>query len=106
MIRGTTPTHKFELPFEVSILKDLRISYMQNTYGQNDNRLLIDKKMTDCTLDGNTVLVKLTQEETLKLKHGMEVKIQIKVLTTEGDVLASTVYKKTVKEVLNEEVLT
>lgn len=100
MIRGTTPTHIFTLPFDTEILKDVRITYAQS------NKPIIEKSIGDCTLNGNELSVKLTQEDTLLLDHRRIVEIQLKVITKDRTVLASYVMRKNIGEALNEEVLT
>lgn len=100
MIRGTTPTHKFNISFDTSRIKDIRITYAQ------DGEAVVEKHMTDCDLDGNVITTSLTQEETLKFHAKRPVELQIKVLTSEDNVLATRVYTISVDRVLNEEVLT
>ncbi len=99
MIRGTTPTHTFTLPFEVSVIKSLVI-----IYAQNDIEVL-RKEKNDCTLDGNTIVTKLTQEESLKFNHSMPVQIQLKILTAGNDALASYIHTVPVLKCLTDEVL-
>lgn len=101
MIRGTTPTHTFELPFDVSLISDLRLSYAQG------DEVIITKKMEDVTLSEQTVTVRLTQEDTLKFDPTKGIlQIQLKVLTTDGDVLSSEIIQENVWQALNNEVLT
>lgn len=85
MIRGTTPTHTFTLPFDVDLIKSLRVIYQQN-----DETVLI-KTLTDCAVAGNVISYKLTQEETLQFAQNAKVSIQIRVLTNDGDALASRI---------------
>ena len=99
MIRGTTPTHTFNLPFGVETIKEVRITYQQ------DNNTVIEKTEADCTKEGQRILVKLTQEETLQFTEGKQVSIQLKVLTTSNDVLVSQIAKTNCGKALNEEVL-
>ncbi len=96
--RGATPQHTFTLPFDNSFVKSLRIIYTQN------NEKVIVKDKADCTFNGKTVSVRLTQRETLRLKVG-EVEIQIRLLTTAGDSIPSLVEKDRVVDSLSEEVL-
>ena len=98
MYRATTPTHAFKLPFEANMLKEIRI-----TYAQGDT-IVLEKTEADCTLSGNTVSLMLTQEETL-LFNAERVNIQMRVLTTDGVVMASNKKSVIVQDVLNEEVL-
>lgn len=99
MIRGTTPTHIFEIPFDSKIIKELKISYAQH------NIIIVEKNIEDCVLDGNSISVKLTQRDTLNFSHKRPVEIQIKVLTVSDTVMATTISEVPVGRVLNEEVL-
>lgn len=99
MIRGTTPTHIFSLPFEASIIADLRIIYAQN--GEEK----VVKKLEDCTADGQTITVTLSQEDTFKFDCSKTVQLQVRVLTLGGEALSSEVIIITVEQCLNEEVL-
>ena len=60
MIRGTTPTHTFYIPFSAGLIKDIKI-----IYGQND-KPIFEKLKEDCILNGNTISVTLTAEETFQ----------------------------------------
>lgn len=99
MIRGTTPTHIFNLPFAASTISALSVTYKQ------DGETLLKKQKADCTLDGNAVIVKLTQEESLKFTARDSVEVQLKVKDASGDVIAHTVKSIPVKRILDEEVL-
>ena len=60
MIRGTTPVHTFELPFDTAEIKEINIAYAHNGV------VVLTKEKADCSFEGNTVRVRLTQEDTLK----------------------------------------
>lgn len=99
MIRGTTPTHIFTLPFEASTIAELRVTYEQN------GEIVLEKTETDCELSGNSVKVKLSQEDTLKFAVLKDTKIQLKIKNVSDEVLATTISSFAVDRVLNEEVL-
>jgi hypothetical protein len=99
MMQGTTPTHIFKLPFDVSAVKAVQI-----IYAQNDTEVLT-KDINDCELEGNTISTKLTQDETLQLDHRYNVQIQIRVLTAADDALASDVICVKCDRCLSDEVL-
>lgn len=99
MIRGTTPTHIFNLPIETNLLKEIRITYVQ---GDTE---IFTKTEADCVLETAAIKVTLTQQETLEFDHTKLVSIQVKVLTATGDVLISQIENIEVGRVLNEEVL-
>ena len=102
MFRATTPTHIFALPFNVGQIKEVRITYQQN------GETVLQKTEADCTMAGNDIKVTLTQQETLLFSvdsSNDRVSIQLRVLTTTGQVLASEIEKVFVKACLDEEVL-
>lgn len=100
MIRGTTPTHTFYLPFEVSFIKSGRVIYSQA------GEVVFIKEIAECALEENTITIKLTQEETFKFdcKKGY-VYIQVRLLTTGEDALASDLIRVEVEKCLDSEVL-
>ena len=73
MIRGTTPTLTFAIPFDTSKITDGYVTFAQQKF------VIIDKKVSDCELDGNIINLTLTQEETLKFQTESDVEIQITV---------------------------
>lgn len=99
MIRGTTPTHTYTLPFEVSTIKEVKIIYSQA------DEIVFCKKTEDCSLNGRTVTTTLTQEETFMLDCKKMVQIQIRVLTLDGKAIASNILNVAVKKCLDDEVL-
>ena len=99
MIRGTTPTHTFNIPFDTSTVSEVRVIYAQN------DEVLFTKSKTDCVLENSTIKVTLTQEDTLKFDHTKAVQIQIRILTINGDALASIVEQIGVAKCLDNEVL-
>jgi hypothetical protein len=99
MIRGTTPTHIFTIPFDTALIADLRISYAQC------GKEVVVKKKEDATLDGQTITVKLSQEETFNFDCSKRVLVQVRVLTLGGEAVSSEVMVVSVEQCLNNEVL-
>ena len=99
MIRGTTPTHYFRLPFGEEMIQSIEIYYKQGF------REVLTKTKQDCSFDGKTVTLRLSQEDTLGFKEGELVKIQVRILTPAGDSIASNIMKATVDELLSDEVI-
>jgi hypothetical protein len=99
MRRGTTPTHIFEVPFDVSMIKSVKIFYAQGDV------IVFEKLTEDCELNGNTIKTTLTQEDTLKLDHKKPVEIQLRILTLDGKALASLVERVGVDKMIDNEVL-
>ena len=99
MIRGTTPTLEFELPFETALLAEAWVTFAQS--GKN----ILDKNLADCVCNGSTLSVRLTQEETLALNCGCVTEIQLRVKTVEGDALASDPVKVYTDRILKDGVI-
>lgn len=99
MIRGTTPTLHFTLPFEVSSLAEAYISLSQN------GEVVVEKQLQDCTADKMELSVRLTQEETLKLLHGFHTEIQVRARTLNGDALASNIIAVKTDRILKDGVI-
>lgn len=99
MIRGTTPTHIFNLPFDTAQIKQIKIIYAQS------DDVIFCKDVKTCQLEQKTVTVKLTQEETLLFDCRLPVQIQIRVLTLGGDALATNIILASVEKCLDNEVL-
>lgn len=99
MIKMTTPTHSFTLPFGVSNVDDLRISYAQH------GKTVLTKGKDDCALEGNTIKVTLTQEETDLFCTKFVCEIQVNVKTLEGKRLASKAFKVKIEKNFHEDVM-
>lgn len=99
MIQGTTPTHTFNIPLDLSTVSNLSIVYAQH------GAVILKKEKEDCTIAGNHLTLKLMQEETLKFDANAPVQIQIRILTAGGDALASDVMRVPCAAVLDKVVL-
>lgn len=99
MIRGTTPTHTFELPFDSDMVSKARVLYAQNGI------IVLTKDNEECLREGSCISVKLTQKDTLKFDCNYPVEVQIRVLLDNEEALASTVIKVSVGKCLENEVL-
>lgn len=99
MIRGTTPTHTFTIPFDVADIKKLKIIYSQ------DDAQIFCKRIEDCELFGTTIKTNLTQEDTFKFDCKKMVQIQIRVLTINDDLLSTKILTVSVEKCLDDEVM-
>lgn len=99
MIRGTTPTLEFELPFDTSQLTEAFVTLSQN------DEIVIDKPLSACKCGGNTLTVKLTQDETLQLDCTCDTEIQVRAKTLEGDALASNIIRVDTGRILKDGVI-
>ena len=100
MRRGTTPTHTFTLPFDTGLIKSVKVVYSQG------GSIVLEKKTADCTLNGNTITYRLTQEESLSFNDKKKVDIQVRVLLQDDTAMASDIKSVYVSECLDDEVLT
>ena len=98
MIRGTTPTLTFVLPFDTSVIKSAFVTVESNGIG-------IEKALADCTLEGNVLYTTLTQEETLQLPKNWRAEVQLRVLLNDGKALATEIYEVKVADILKEGVI-
>lgn len=101
MIRGTTPTLEFTLPFDTSLIAEMYVTMTQN------GKTVLEKTLSDCNCSGTSVSLTLTQEETLKLQQQLrsQAEIQLRVRTTAGEVLASDIMSVYVGRILKEGVI-
>ena len=91
MIRGTTPTLKFNLPFSAELAEACFVTLSQS------GRVIVEKTTEDCIANGNAILCKLTQRETLWLNHKKNVDIQLRV-KTKGNAYVSQVFTESVEQ--------
>ena len=96
MIRGTTPIFEFTLDFDMSMLDEAWVTFSQN------DKIIIDKALNQCECDGQTLVVRLTQKETLELECGCNAQIQIRVKTKEGEAHASDIMEVYVEKILKD----
>lgn len=95
-IRGTTPTITFNLPFDVSEIRKCEVYFAQN------DTLLLTKETSDCTLDGRTLSVTLTQEDTLRFEDDAKIEMQIRFVFTSGSVDATQIVKGKIGRILKD----
>ena len=95
-IRGTTPSIVITVKTELDLHQIAEVWI----YVSQQNKVKVDKQLTDVTFDyaENTMTIKLSQEDTLALKEG-EALFQIRVLMMDGTALATLASKVDVKPV-------
>ena len=99
MIRGTTPTLEFVLPFDTGQLSCAYVTVSQN------RTVVVDKPLEDCNCEKNKLSVRLTQEDTLKLESDCVSEIQIRAKTISGDTLASNIFRVDTHRILKDGVI-
>ena len=96
---GTTPTHRWTLPFDAALVAEARVIYKQS--GEE----ILRKETEHFTMEGQKLSVTLTQEETFLFKHTSPVVMQLRVRTTDGKVLKTKPATKALTECLDREVI-
>lgn len=109
MIRATTPTHTFTFDSDPSAYSRILVTYSQN------NRVVLEKEKSDLTIEERQTTegteyvawFRLTQEEANRFSSSGSSRayVQVRVLTTANEALASDITAISVKDVLNDEVL-
>lgn len=101
MIRGTTPTLEFTMPFDTSLIAELYITITQN------GATALEKTLSDCNCNDTSVSLTLTQEDTLRLeqKPYSDSEMQIRVRTIAGEALASNIMRIYVGRILKDGVI-
>jgi hypothetical protein len=99
MIRGTTPTLEFVLPFDTSLLAEAFVTLAQG------GTVVVDKSLKDCNCSGDLLTVRLTQEDTLKLDDKINTEIQIRAKTVSGDAIASNITTVDTERILKDGVI-
>lgn len=99
MVQGTTPTLLFKFSVDLDLILEWRICFSQ------EGKENLIKTSADCLVDENKVIyVKLTQEETLAFDEKKILRIQVKALTKDNNVIPSQIVKKYVCEILDKSV--
>lgn len=99
MIRGSTPTYRFEIPILKETIKSVKITFKQ---GEN---IVLAKRKDDCTLGDGFISCTLTQEDTFLFDATKCAYIQLRIVTYGGEALTSLIEKTVVRECLDNEVL-
>ena len=94
--RGTTPTHTFTVDVDLTQATALYITYKQN------DKVVVEKSIEDCTITAETVTVELSQAESLKFNasSNLPVEIQIRAKFVDGTAIASNIMESDVGRIL------
>ncbi len=98
MIRYTTPTLTFKLPFESSYVTTAFVTIEQRN-------LSIEKTLDDCEVGDDTITLTLSQEDTGKLEAKTETLVQLRCKGTDGKAYASKKFKIEVDDVLKDGII-
>jgi len=99
---GTTPSYTFDIPFDLSIIENIRVVFKQ------DDKIVLKKEKADCTFDVDTSSIKITlsEKETFEFEKGQIIKIQLHVSIVGNSAITSNVMDDYAWECLDDEVIT
>lgn len=97
MRRGSTPTNTFTVDIDLTGAT-IFVSYEQK------NRVVLEKTGSDLTVTEDSIVLELTQEETLKFRPG-EVLIQIRYVFPDGSADASNIIRTTFDRIIKDGVI-
>lgn len=98
MRRGTTPTITINTDLDLTDASNLFVTFKQ------DGVVVFEKTLSDVTVTEETVVVNLTQDETLALNTSAGLQFQIRASLGDNKV-ASNVMQTTVEKILKEGVI-
>ena len=105
MIRGTTPTFTFVIRDVLKeIISEIEVTFFQQSSEKTIKKLYSKEEIAFVPNKDNEVECRLSQEDTLDFNTGL-VQIQMRVLTSNGDVCASDIARVRVEKTLSEQEL-
>ena len=102
MTKGATATLRFSFPFSTTLLQDVTITVKDY---KSPTMYTVKKTLDDCAIGEKSVMVTLSPQETMNFEEHNKLKIQLAAYFTDGSKHLSDVFYKTVKEILDEEVI-
>lgn len=97
IIKGTTPTLKFT--FDNIMTESICLAYLTIV---QDKKLIIEKDITEATMDDGYIEWTLSQEETLMFNHISSLRIQMRYKLSDGFVGASDIKEVDVEKILKD----
>ncbi len=94
MYRGTNPILVINFSCDASRITKFRVTFVQG------KEIVLEKTLSDCTIEDNKIKLQLTEAETFNFKVGV-LKMQAKVQMEDGSISYSNVKEIAVKDVLN-----
>ncbi len=84
---GSTPKHIFIVPNDIDITNYREI---QIVYSQAGKKIIIKNSLfNEIEVSNNNLIVSLSQEDTFKVNPNRDIKIQVRIMLADGEVIAS-----------------
>lgn len=96
MIRGTTPTHVFGVPFQAAEIAALQVIYAQG------GRAVLTRTKPNCTVTDGEISLTLTEAETFRFEAGTPVQLQLRIKTVTGEIFATRIHTVALTDALSE----
>lgn len=96
MIRGTTPTHVFGVPFRAAEIAALQVIYAQGA------KAVLTRTKPTCTVTDGEISLTLTEQETMRFVSGAPVQLQLRVKTVTGEIFATRIHTLPLTDTLAE----
>lgn len=101
MRRGTTPSITINIPFAADDVSVAWITFVVD----GTEQFTKDLTSSGVTLEDNKITIKLTQTETLGFATGDRVNMQIRILTADGNAVASDISAFTAEKILKDGII-
>ena len=95
MFRGTNPIITMNLSCDPSLITKLKITFKQGT------TIVLEKILTDCTIEDNKIKVQLSESDTLAFKS-CTLQMQARIQLSTGDILVTDVLETYVDDIFND----
>lgn len=99
MRRGTTPTHTFKSPVDLTDAVELFMTYRQG------GKTIIEKSLDDIEVEPEQLVIHLSQTDTLAFSTIGDVEIQCRARYASGDAIASNIITIKACKILKEGVI-
>ena len=96
MIRGTTPTISFNVPYPQNELASLYLTIKQG------REVVIEKTLDDVEISEGVATCKLSQAETLRLDADKAVDVQCRIKTITNEAIASNIVRDNAGRILKD----
>lgn len=99
MIRATTPAFRYRLPNAAENYSEFLVTMSQN------NNILVSRRKSGLTIDGNTIQWTLTQQEANQFEAGKLAQVQLRAVLAGGTVVATPISNVVVNPALDDSIL-
>ena len=99
MIRATTPSFRYRLPNAAENYSEFLVTMSQH------NSILVSRRKSGLTIDGNTIQWTLSQQEANQVEAGKLAQVQLRAVLAGGTVVATPITNVVVNPALDDSIL-